>query len=476
MHDQRNALVFLISALALCVNLVGCGGGGGTAGGSTDSTDHSQPTPSVPTPPPIQVLQATGNATQYTIASPAYSMVSGSYTNGMVVKVSFSTPTPLSSNLSNVDASSWVSTLNIDDGLFSGSSGSIAHVPGDQFLVSTDASGNIVSANFKIVSTLAAATVGGLANHFDFDLKNGSLAVSADNGATCTEVDTNAVCKKVSASVSHASVTGGPTLARNEYANYSAIYVFGDSDTDTGRRFALAGYPASPYWKGRHTDGPVGIEYLASDLGIPINKRTSFAVGGATTGVTNIDTNANLVGTGMLAQLETYKQQLNGGQADPDALYLIRGGSNDFTACGNTSCTTAQIDQMIANIDTLVRELYALGAKNIFLSGVRGGPNGVRRPYNDGIKAALDSFKAQNTGNFYYFDDAAFYTQTVATDNPYGFTTHTPNNYCYTGNFAGTTGAVCATRASYAFWDANLHWTTRAMHVWGNALAATLRK
>lgn len=457
-------LAAAISSMAL---LVACGGG------SSSSTSASNQ-PNTPT----AVLQSTGNATQYALKTPAYSSVTGNYTSSMVTAASFTTATPLSPNLKDIDIASYVSTLNIDDGLFSGSTGSIALVPNSQFLVSTDANGNVTTAKLKAVSTLSSASVGSAVNYFEILLSDGSLIVTANNGANCTEVSTSAICQKIGTATSHATANGTATLSRNEYTNYAGMYVFGDSDSDNGRRFALAGYPKSPFWKGRHSDGPVGVEYLAGSLGIPLDKRTDFAVGGATTGTANVDPNPKLANTGMLGQLETFKQQLNGAKADSNALYFIRAGVNDFSQCGyptNTTCTTAQINQMISNVDTLVKELYALGARNIILSGVVNGVGGVIKPFNTGIKANLDAFKAANTGNFYYYNYASFYGTATSTSNPYGFTNLYPT-YCYTGDFSGNNGTVCSTPGTYAFWDSHLHWTTRAMHAWGDSMAALLKK
>lgn len=413
MPFKHQKIAVYASTLTICLALIGCGGG------SSSSTASTQPNT------PTTVLQTSGNATQYAIKTPAYSSVTGNYTSSMVTAASFSTATPLSANLNNIDIASYVSTLNIDDGLFSGSTGSIALVPNSQFLVSTDANGNVTAAKLKVVSTLSSATVGSNVSYFDIILSNGNLAVTANNNASCIEVSTSAICQKIGTSTSTATASGAPVLSQNQYANYTGMYVFGDSDSDNGRRFALAGYPKSPFWKGRHSDGPVGVEYLAGSLGIPLEKRTDFAVGGATTGTANVDPNPKLANTGMLGQLETFKQQLNGAKADSNALYFIRAGVNDFSQCGyptNTTCTTAQINQMISNVDTLVKELYALGARNIILSGVVNGVGSVIKPFNTGIKANLDAFKAANTGNFYYYNYASFYGTATSTSNPYGFT------------------------------------------------------
>lgn len=105
------------------------------------------------------------------------------------------------------------------------------------------------------------------------------------------------------------SFLGIGTLASAGQANYNAMYVFGDSLSDTGNDFVASSagpmVPAIPpsvspfatYWRGRFTNGPVAVEYLwdlmrkkagseiAPSLATPnLSAKTavSFAFGGAT--------------------------------------------------------------------------------------------------------------------------------------------------------------------------------------------------
>src|SRR5262249_29275417 len=71
---------------------------------------------------------------------------------------------------------------------------------------------------------------------------------------------------------------------------YSGITGFGDSLSDGGNVFTITGGTV-PYPTGRFSDGPVWIERLAADLGVPIQPSvlsgTNFAFGGAETGLGN---------------------------------------------------------------------------------------------------------------------------------------------------------------------------------------------
>ena len=46
--------------------------------------------------------------------------------------------------------------------------------------------------------------------------------------------------------------------------------------------------PSPTYSNGRFSNGPIWVDYLASDLGLTLNLKNNFAFGGATTGTENI--------------------------------------------------------------------------------------------------------------------------------------------------------------------------------------------
>jgi 3-phytase len=79
--------------------------------------------------------------------------------------------------------------------------------------------------------------------------------------------------------------------AANAGAQYSEIFVFGDSLSDTGNFFlATGGFVAAfPYFEGRFSNGPVWVEVMAEQLGLPapaasLAGGTNYAWGGAETG------------------------------------------------------------------------------------------------------------------------------------------------------------------------------------------------
>ena len=152
-------------------------------------------------------------------------------------------------------------------------------------------------------------------------------------------------------------------------APYSGLYVFGDSLSDTGRVFALSGTPPAPYANGRYSNGQVSVEYLAQGLGLGL---TSYAWGGATTGQLNLSAALNAVmPTGVQAQVAEFAAA-RGGIADPNGLYFVWAGPNDFFPLLSDPSTTPQQLQAAAqtavgNLIGSVTALYGMGARKFLL-------------------------------------------------------------------------------------------------------------
>lgn len=166
-----------------------------------------------------------------------------------------------------------------------------------------------------------------------------------------------------------AAVTLAAASLSVQAAPYSGLYVFGDSLSDTGRVYALTGTPPAPYFNGRYSNGPVGVEYLAQGLGIGL---TSYAWGGATTGQWNLSSGLNAVmPTGVQAQVAEFAAA-RGGVADPNGLYLVWAGPNDFFPLLSDPGTTPADLQLAAqtavgNLVGTVTALYGMGARQFLL-------------------------------------------------------------------------------------------------------------
>ncbi|EIJ41354.1 phospholipase/lecithinase/hemolysin [Beggiatoa alba B18LD] len=144
---------------------------------------------------------------------------------------------------------------------------------------------------------------------------------------------------------------------------YQAIYVFGDSLSDTGRIYQLSGgsLPASPpYYQGRFSNGSIWVEYLAEQLQLTYDANTNFAWGGAETGT-------SFLPQGLKTQVNNYLR--SNPQADPTGLYLVGAGSNDFFVFGNDA-TEANIQTTVDNVISVVTQLHEAGAQFIAVLNV----------------------------------------------------------------------------------------------------------
>lgn len=125
-------------------------------------------------------------------------------------------------------------------------------------------------------------------------------------------------------------------------AIFSEIYVFGDSLSDT---------------KNRNADGPLWIEYLAPNISHGYNQNTNYAKTGATSGQ-------------ITAQVGNY---LRNQTTDPDALYVVWGGADDFIQTrANTDLSTIAtlLPTVIGNLQNTVDDLTQAGAKHILIANM----------------------------------------------------------------------------------------------------------
>jgi phospholipase/lecithinase/hemolysin len=123
---------------------------------------------------------------------------------------------------------------------------------------------------------------------------------------------------------------------------YDALYVFGDSYCDVGNIYlatAPNNYPPAPYYAGRFSNGPIGVDHVASVLGVPLTPSltggTDYAVGGAWVTAPQTVPGGSGVIPSVPQQVLLYLSQ-HGGKADPNALYFLEGGGNDIVKSPST--------------------------------------------------------------------------------------------------------------------------------------------
>ena len=181
----------------------------------------------------------------------------------------------------------------------------------------------------------------------------------------------------------------------DSFPTFSKIYVFGDSLSDQGNIFNLTTsvqpifnnpiIPSFPYFEGRFADGIVWVENLAADLGLTIIPSTelsaaqpllasnfdgatttqsvNFAYGGAQTGTEGAGDLGNFI-PGVLRQVQFFIDDHQEAEqlADPEALYIIWAGPNDYQTVPD-----AKPETVVDNIETAIESLFDLGARNFLV-------------------------------------------------------------------------------------------------------------
>src|SRR3989442_1199243 len=127
-----------------------------------------------------------------------------------------------------------------------------------------------------------------------------------------------------------------------------AIYAFGDSFTDTGNNPA----PATIYFQGRYSNGPLWIEYLSTQLGLAYNPANNHAQSGGET-------------SDALVQVRQFTAPAHSSRS----LFVVWAGGNDFihnfVKGVDDPFWNNLIAQSVANLSNAVSVLYAGGARVI---------------------------------------------------------------------------------------------------------------
>ena len=230
------------------------------------------------------------------------------------------------------------------------------------------------------------------------------------NGATLVQPSAlSFIAQDVAAALASAKpVAAAPAPAG---ARYPAIYAFGDSLTDTGNvsLATLGTVPVSPPYADRSfTNGPVWVQDLAHNLGLPplnpsLAGGTDFAYGGAETGQTPVHT---LNPTDLMSQYTQFLTQAPTPQ--PGSLYAVWIGSNDVLDIANNSTLTPPQQQTavadaVNNEVAVIGGLAAHGAQNLLVLNV---PDLGKTPYEQ-ARGASTAQTATSLASLYNTELAA---------------------------------------------------------------------
>jgi phospholipase/lecithinase/hemolysin len=239
---------------------------------------------------------------------------------------------------------------------------------------------------------------------------------------------------------------------------FTALYIFGDSLSDTGRNPA----PAPEYYDGRYSNGPLWVEYLSAELGIPYNASNNFAVSGSTTA----DLASQIAGVPASAHWST-------------ALFTLVSGGNDFlqnaTAGVNDPFWSNLVVTAVGNLTNAADTLYALGARELvvanlvnlgqtpaFLATPEGYPQYIDSKvalFNAALASGLAAVAQRDAGlRIYALDANTAFGKFLSSPAQYGFTVVT-NGALEDTNL--TDKSFNGPGANYLFWDV-VHPTTKA--------------
>lgn len=285
-------------------------------------------------------------------------------------------------------------------------------------------------------------------------------------------------------------------LARPAFSGYSSLVVFGDSLSDGGNASALSGgnFPPTPPYAGQFSNGPTAVQYLGNSLGVSnfapsVLGGTNYAVGGATTGLTNFNFQVNspagvnqigsLQFTGMQAQVGSYLA--SGNVSNPNStLYVVWGGPNDlFLAQATGADPAATAGTAITNLASEVAALAVVaGAQRVLVPNL---PNLGATPeaggnaaaltalsagFNAGLAAAMAQVEQQTGTDVIMFDTFAFLNEVIQNASAYGFTNTT-------GQCVQSLAALQSNCSGYLFFD-SVHPTTAAHQILGNMFFRTV--
>ncbi|MBE9191803.1 autotransporter domain-containing protein [Gloeocapsopsis crepidinum LEGE 06123] len=218
---------------------------------------------------------------------------------------------------------------------------------------------------------------------------------------------------------------------------YEEFYIFGDSLVDDGNLFQLTGGlfpPSPPYFNGRLSNGPVSVEILGTELGIPVDATNNYGFAGTTSG----DTNALNFLIGL--QLPSLPTQLNtflatAGTPSPNALYVLWAGANDYIILPpqlRTTDTQAVVNNLFDALTTLVNA----GARNLVVPNLpdlgstpqervlptAAALTAITNSHNTNLNTALQGLAANRDVNIIPLDINALFGEVVTDPITYGLT------------------------------------------------------
>ena len=270
-------------------------------------------------------------------------------------------------------------------------------------------------------------------------------------------------------------------------ASFTDMVVIGDSLSDQGNVFTLTSgtIPPAEYTDGtnfgRFTNGRNYVDYLSSALSLTITPSlaggSNYATGGARTDSASVG-GISIGPFSLLDQRDAYVDGLGPSGAEPQALHVVWGGSNDLTDIIETVIADPtydpfpDVENAINNIADVIDSLAAANARSILIPNVPnmglvplitgGGPpvtdaTTLSALFNTGLAAAIEDIDMLYPDtNLFEFDAFGLLTDIFLDPSAFGFTNVT--EACYS-EFVVPGGEICANPDEFLSWD-GFHPTT----------------
>lgn len=266
-------------------------------------------------------------------------------------------------------------------------------------------------------------------------------------------------------------------------SSFPQLFIFGDSLVDEGNVSDFTGGaipPSPPYSEGRFSNGQIWTEYLADTLGLnPTNYSDivlsgasfpdgiNFGFGGATTSTENT---LSLTFPNLPTQLPGLAQEIAAftttfaPTANPDALYIIWAGANNYLPTAGTYTPQTTTTEAIANLSLSIQSLASVGAKNILVvnlpdlgkipatlnTPISGPLDAISNQHNSELVTTVDNLESSLPVNFIELLDVnSLFDDILSEPDMFGFTNVTES--CLQ--------ASCTNADEYLFWDSQ-HPTT----------------
>ncbi|NLH46164.1 MAG: SGNH/GDSL hydrolase family protein [Acholeplasmataceae bacterium] len=224
---------------------------------------------------------------------------------------------------------------------------------------------------------------------------------------------------------------------------FDSIVVFGDGLNDMGHWGKLTNYQYPPaahgFYESRWTNGKVWVEHFADSLGLKLTLENNYSMGGATTGLYNIneplksalklDEKTPLLG--MLEQVQTYLS--TNPKIDEKTIFVLWAGGHDIGNYLEYGQPDLEQYPPANNYKHAIDLLVKAGAKNIFVGtmpdmGYSPGYVGTDKQakaselcqnLNRGLQEIEDSYKSTAV-KFYKFDGASVFADIGMNPAQYG--------------------------------------------------------